>query len=311
MNYERCIAVTDNTETSSLSLSLPDDLSFEQWQDVGRNLAARGKVLNWWIGDWWAAGDHRYGDRAKVAAEGLFGKEFGSLANAASVCRVFETSRRRERLSWSHHVEVAPLSPEQADEVLEQAEQIGMSVMQVRAVVRELQGIAPLRIISLGGETLNGFLERWNRLPRELRSIAAELIEEADGEEIQPVKDGKIALSVEDSKALIDEVDRWCRRTGTNYNKLVVTAGVGVTTRHKVRMKGQAVSVVVAARLRHTMHKNRHGITKKKYKITSKPWGGPYPEDAPKPTPKKMCKVCGGDVNDCGSYCQSRRGEIL
>lgn len=81
------------------------------------------------IGDWWAFGDHRYGERAAVAAAGLFPLSFSTVANAAVVCRMLETSRRREHLGWSHHVEVAPiarLNPDLADEILDRAEREGM-----------------------------------------------------------------------------------------------------------------------------------------------------------------------------------------
>lgn len=117
----------------ALALSLPKEQNFDEWVDLGRNLAAANKTLNWWIGDWWAAGSHRYGERAKVAAEGIFGREFQSLANMASVCRAFETSRRREDLSFSHHVEVAGLEPEKADTLLERAERDNWSVRDLRA----------------------------------------------------------------------------------------------------------------------------------------------------------------------------------
>jgi hypothetical protein len=38
--------------------------------------------------------------------------------NAASVCRKFETSRRRDNLSFNHHSEVAALPPAEADALL-------------------------------------------------------------------------------------------------------------------------------------------------------------------------------------------------
>jgi hypothetical protein len=116
-----------------LSLELPKDQPFEDWLGVGRELSGASKVLNWWIGDWWAAGSHRYGERAKVAAQGIFGREFGTLANLASVCRAFETSRRREHLSFSHHAEVASLAPAKADVLLDRAEREGWSKLDLRA----------------------------------------------------------------------------------------------------------------------------------------------------------------------------------
>jgi hypothetical protein len=120
-------------EQPQLSLELPKDQAFEDWLKVGRELATANKVLNWWIGDWWAAGSHRYGERAKVAAHGIFGREFSTLASMASVCRSFETCRRRQHLSFTHHQEVAALSPATADALLDRAEREGWSVRDLRA----------------------------------------------------------------------------------------------------------------------------------------------------------------------------------
>jgi hypothetical protein len=177
--------------TGSLSLALPEGLTFEHWQDVGRDLAAREKVLNWWIGDWWAFGEHRYGERTKVAAEGLFPLSFKRLANIGSVARAFgETSRQREVLSFTHHEEIAPLarqSPEAATMLLDRAEREGMSVAQVRAAVRVLQGRERDTTPAPDHDSLlASFLHHWNRLPREVRVTAAEMIAGANGEEIEP-----------------------------------------------------------------------------------------------------------------------------
>lgn len=128
------LALVD-TDEPQLSLDLPKNQSFDDWLEVGRQLSSANKVLNWWIGDWWAAGTHRYGARAQAAAQGLFGREFGSLMNLASVCRAFPTSRRREHLSFSHHQEVASLRPEQADRLLDKAEREGWSTRDLRAEV--------------------------------------------------------------------------------------------------------------------------------------------------------------------------------
>ncbi len=51
--------------------------------------------------DWWASGEHRYGERAAtVKSEEWDGPAFGTCMNAASVCRKFETSRRHEVVSF-------------------------------------------------------------------------------------------------------------------------------------------------------------------------------------------------------------------
>ena len=88
-----------------------------------------------WIGDWWAFGGNVYGDRAKASAQGMFGRAFQTCANAASVARSFETSRRREVLSFTHHAEVAGLPPETADRLLDGAEREGWSKAELRQQV--------------------------------------------------------------------------------------------------------------------------------------------------------------------------------
>lgn len=158
---------------SSTSLSLPESMTFEQWEAVGMELANRAKKLNWWIGDWWAAGHHRYGERARLAARGLFGREFKTLANIASVCRAFEPSRRREQLSWSHHAEAAALSPKSADMLLDMAERDKLSKSQIRAAIATIRGTATHRPPA-EEITAAGVFRAYNRLPtRELRMTAA------------------------------------------------------------------------------------------------------------------------------------------
>lgn len=129
--------VTGEISTSPpMSLDLAPDLPFEEWCEMGRKLCAGSKVINWWIGDWWRSG-HRYGERAKAAAEGIFGREFQTLRNIGSVCGSFEKSRRRDALSFSHHAEVAGMSPDDADTLLDMAEAEGWSKRVLRAMVSQ------------------------------------------------------------------------------------------------------------------------------------------------------------------------------
>jgi murein tripeptide amidase MpaA len=92
-------------------------------------LPAEGAV-QWWLGDWWAFGEHRYGDRkAIVEAEEWEGPKFQACRDAGWVCRAFETSRRRDVLSFNYHKEVAALPPKQQDHWLDRAEAEGLSAM--------------------------------------------------------------------------------------------------------------------------------------------------------------------------------------
>lgn len=129
------LSMIDVQDDPPLGLDLRRAMSFDDWLELGRRLCSGAKVVNWWIGDWWSFGSHRYGARAEAAAKGIFGREFQTLANLASVCRSFETSRRREHLTWTHHVEVAALEPEAADELLDKAEASEWSTRDLRREV--------------------------------------------------------------------------------------------------------------------------------------------------------------------------------
>lgn len=131
----QALKVIEDDGRPALSLDLPASTTFEEWLGIGRWLCLGQQAVNWQIGDWWAFGDHRYGERAKAAAEGVFGREFQTLANLASVARRFETSRRRETLSFTHHAEVVALPPQQADELLMRAERERMSAVGLRREV--------------------------------------------------------------------------------------------------------------------------------------------------------------------------------
>jgi len=66
------------------------------------------------------------------------GKHVASLSFDKFVASKIEFSRRREKLSWSHHYEVAALEPAQQDELLDQAEAERLSMRQLRQAVKEL-----------------------------------------------------------------------------------------------------------------------------------------------------------------------------
>jgi len=105
-------------------LKLPPAMPEDDWCVVGHTLGEATTAAQWWIGDWWAFGEHRYGDRrALVTSEDWDGPNYFSCMNAASVCRAFTTSRRREVLSFGHHREVAGLPSEDADALLDWAEE--------------------------------------------------------------------------------------------------------------------------------------------------------------------------------------------
>lgn len=127
-----------DAEISATALVLGDDLSVEDWTALGHRLARMTQGVQWWVGDWWAYGETRYGDRARAVAESNRWK-FQTFANAGSVARRFETSRRREVLPWSHHAEVMSLDVAAADVLLDAAEENDWSVRDLRREVKALR----------------------------------------------------------------------------------------------------------------------------------------------------------------------------
>jgi hypothetical protein len=111
------------------------DLDVTEWITQGRRLGTIGRGVAWWIGDWLNYGNSRFGQKYSRAAR-ITGYDVQSLMNMSYVASRFDCSRRREKLSWSHHAEVAGLAIEDQDMWLDSAEQKSMSVRGLREVVR-------------------------------------------------------------------------------------------------------------------------------------------------------------------------------
>jgi hypothetical protein len=116
-------------------LALPDDLTFERWLEIDRRIVGANSVM-WWIGDWWALGEMKYGVRkALVTADGWEGPSIQACQDAATVARRFEPKRRRGSLEFTPHREVAALPADEADALLDEAEREGWSTKKLRAEV--------------------------------------------------------------------------------------------------------------------------------------------------------------------------------
>src|SRR5919198_4727149 len=80
-------------------LTVEGQPTFEEWRDRGDVLHLTEAGLPWAIGDWWAVGEHKYGDRASRAVDPTTGADrLQRFMNYAWVSKKFETSRRREVL---------------------------------------------------------------------------------------------------------------------------------------------------------------------------------------------------------------------
>lgn len=121
-----------------VTMELPADLPFDRWRSIGRRICGVADASSWWLADWVAYGEERYGDKYREAVE-ITGVGYQTLRNYAWVARRFDVSRRRDSLSFAHHSEVAALPPAAQDEWLDRAEEGGWSRNDLRAALKRLR----------------------------------------------------------------------------------------------------------------------------------------------------------------------------
>ncbi len=112
------------------------DLDHSDWLSTGRRLGAIGRCSQWWIGDWVRYGAARWGEKYAEAAR-VTGYDIASLRNMAWVAAQFDLSLRSDKLSWSHHVLLAPLDDvEEQRRWLRRASEERLSVADLRLELR-------------------------------------------------------------------------------------------------------------------------------------------------------------------------------
>lgn len=114
------------------------ELAHTEWLATGRRLGAIGRCSQWWIGDWIRYGTSKWGEKYAEAAR-VTGYDVASLRNMAWVASRFDLSLRSDKLTWSHHVLLAPLEPEEQRYWLQRALAERLSVADLRIELRALR----------------------------------------------------------------------------------------------------------------------------------------------------------------------------
>ncbi len=98
---------------TEVGIDFHDDLTFEEWSDLGQRLACAGRSLGFMIGDWINYGEsHKeYGDKYIEALQAT-GYDYNTLRHFARVSRLVKLCVRTHNLSWEHHRKVASLKDE-------------------------------------------------------------------------------------------------------------------------------------------------------------------------------------------------------
>jgi hypothetical protein len=112
--------------------------TYEQWEAAGKMLAHMSGAVHWWVGDWLNYGEGQFPDQYTQAAD-LTGLHYQTLRDAKWVAGAIPVSRRRDKLSFAHHKEVAALAPQAQDAFLEHAEAEGWNRSDLRDRVKEVK----------------------------------------------------------------------------------------------------------------------------------------------------------------------------
>jgi predicted HicB family RNase H-like nuclease len=118
-----------------MGLDLPQQIPFEAWLRIGKQLSEINSSSAWCLGDWLVYGIANYEGRYHTAIEQT-SLDYQTLRNYAWVAKRFSLSRRRDKLSFGHHSEVTALPAVEQDFWLRKAEALGWSVKHLRREVR-------------------------------------------------------------------------------------------------------------------------------------------------------------------------------
>jgi hypothetical protein len=135
-SIQKALHLPKGANLSWTALTLPDKLSLDSWKALGTAVCAINEGSQWWLGDWWAHGEHSYRERARAFAKGVFGSySFGTLMTYGSVARAIEPSIRIEVLSFAHHQVVASRPPDEQRAWLDKAAKGKWSVSALRQAI--------------------------------------------------------------------------------------------------------------------------------------------------------------------------------
>ncbi|MBV8992735.1 MAG: LmbU family transcriptional regulator [Pseudonocardiales bacterium] len=179
-------------------MCLSEGLPFDSWRELGCQVRRVVNCSAWWLGDWLVYGELAYGDRYKQA---ITDTQLGyqTLRNYAWVARNVPLSRRRDKLSFGHHAEVAALPAEDQKVWLAQAERLSWSLRQLRRRIKAEQAVdarraldadrpAPTRVLKIDVPTEGH--DRWQSAAEQRKCSVADWIiatlDRAASEELGP-----------------------------------------------------------------------------------------------------------------------------
>jgi hypothetical protein len=130
------------TDVTPTSWQPSTTLTFDEWEQVGNTLLVMDKSLNWWIGDWICYGENKWGEMY-LQAQAITGWNYDRLARAKWVASKVPFWLRTQNLSWTAHLAVAPLPPNEQKKWLDKAEAEGLHSAELKKAIKAASLPAP------------------------------------------------------------------------------------------------------------------------------------------------------------------------
>lgn len=125
--------------TTLRSLTVPDDTTFDQFEDLVTRVLTMHDSSTWWAGDLAIAGERLFGDDAAQAFPGAQWLAEKTILNRRRVCEEFPPAKRTFDVSFSHYAEVVSLAAKDRTRLLRRCQTEGLGVSELRRMVRELK----------------------------------------------------------------------------------------------------------------------------------------------------------------------------
>ena len=130
---------------STTGLILPENLTEQQVDQIGQQLATIQTGTQWWIGDYWNYRQRKgWGDGPEIAER--LGINYSVARVYASVSASYQLLMRINNLSFNHHQIVAPISEPRRSELLQWAVETGASTRELRQKLRDHKLADPERL---------------------------------------------------------------------------------------------------------------------------------------------------------------------
>lgn len=180
------LPIDPSVQARRTTLNLPERLPLADWKRIGEQISLISNASSWWLGDWLVYGQEKYPDRYRIAISEV-ALDYQTLRNYAWVARKFPLSRRRDTLSFAHHLEVASLPEADQDIWLERAVRFKWSKAELRRQLKA-RGEGSRRTSAEEADELNVSVnvcaeqrQRWQEAADAARcSLAEWLIQVAD-----------------------------------------------------------------------------------------------------------------------------------